>query len=85
MLKQNVPIEGITLKSKLTILRFLNSSYEMELFSKSYEVISKVQRRISELIWRNRIYGPIKIGDLLIKYNKIVSYSIKAPPAGRVD
>ena len=31
MLKQNVPIEGITLKSKLTILRFLNSGYEMEL------------------------------------------------------
>ena len=45
MLKQNVPMEGITLKSKLTILRFLNSSYEMEVFSKSYETISKVQRR----------------------------------------
>ena len=45
MLKQNVPIEGIILKSKLTILRFLNSSYEMELFNKSYEVISKVQER----------------------------------------
>ena len=40
MLKQNVPIEGIILKSKLTILRFLNSSYEMELFSKSYKFIS---------------------------------------------